>query len=93
MNEQRKIKEDLNKLDERLVAAEDYVSRNVNIESSSLFHSEDWNGKSGHPLWMKNHMIPTTKKICTKMEQALESINKKNKGKHLKQRKNPLKHI
>jgi hypothetical protein len=91
MNKRRKIEEHLEKVDDRLAAAEDYVGRNVNVESSSWLHLEDWNGKSGHPLWMKNHMIPATKKIRTRMERALETINKKSKGKRLKQRKKHLK--
>jgi hypothetical protein len=93
MNKRRKIEEEIEKIDERLAAAGDYVARNVNIESSSLFHSDDWNGKSGHPLWMKNHMISTTKKIRAKKERVQDKIDKKIKGKWLKQRKKHLKQI
>jgi hypothetical protein len=91
MKKRRKIEEDLKKINERLANAEDYVTRDENIEGSSWLHSDDWDGKSGHPLWMKNHMIPTTKKIRARMERALENINKRSKGKQLKQRKKLLK--
>ena len=55
----RKIQEQLEMLDKRLAAAEHYVARNVNIESSDFLHLADWQGRSDHPLWMKNVMIPT----------------------------------
>jgi len=70
----REIKKLLRMIDEHLANAEKYVARNVNVESSCWLHTEDWNGKSGHPLWMKNHMVPTTEKHRAKLEKTLERI-------------------
>jgi hypothetical protein len=73
-------------IDKHLAKAEEYIARNVNVKSSSWLHLEDWKGKSGHPLWMKNHMVPSTKKARAKMEKALERITKKEKDKKSKKR-------
>jgi len=75
----RKIKKQLEMIDKHLANAEEYIARNVNVKSSSQFHLEDWNGKSGHPLWMRDHMIPRTKKARAKVEKALERIIAKEK--------------
>jgi hypothetical protein len=82
----RKIKEQLEMIDRHLANAEEYIASNENVESSSQFHLEDWNGKSGHPLWMKNHMIPRTKKARAKMEKALGTIASKEKDKKSEKR-------
>jgi hypothetical protein len=73
--------------EKRLANAEKYVARNLNVESSSWYHFADWWGNSGHPLWMKNHMIPTVKKVRAQLEQALDRIHQKAKDKKLILRK------
>jgi hypothetical protein len=82
----RSIKQQLEAIDKRLTDAEKYVAQNVNVKGASFLHLSDWDGQSGHPLWMKNVMIPTTKKVRAKKEKTLEDIIKKNKGKNLKRR-------
>jgi hypothetical protein len=67
----RKIKDVLETIEQRLANAEGYVERNVNVESKSFQHFADWKGKSGHPLWMKNWMIPRTKKARAEKERLL----------------------
>ena len=90
MNEERKIKKQVEKLDQHLLAAGQYVARNVNVRGFSWLHLSDWKGKSGHPLWMKNHMIPSTKKARAERERALEKIVTKAKEKRIKKRKQIL---
>ena len=87
MNKNRKIQEQLEMIEKRLAAAEEYIARGVNVEGVALLHFDDWTGKSGHPLWMKNHMIPTTKKARARKEKARDSITRKNATKRLKQRR------
>jgi hypothetical protein len=89
MDKRQKIERQLEMIEEYLAAAEEYVARNVNVEGSSFLHFGDWKGKSGHPLWMKNHMIPATKKGRARKEKALEMIIRKSKEKGLKQRGRP----
>lgn len=86
MKKQKKIKEQLEKMENSLANAEDYIAQNINVEVSSWLHTDDWRGKSGHPLWMKNFMIPTTKKGVKKKQKALEKIDAKSREK-LKQRR------
>jgi len=82
----RKIRENLQKMEQRLSNAEEYVARDINVESSSAgLHFADWRGKSGHPLWMKNHMIPATKRARARKEKALERIVAKEKEKKSKE--------
>lgn len=83
------IEEQLETIEKRLTDAEVYIAQNVNIEGSSWLHFGDWNGKSGHPLWMKNFMIPTTKKARARKERALERIKRDNRDKRLKRRREP----
>jgi hypothetical protein len=83
-----KIQETLSKLEQRLRNAEEYVARNVNVRSSLFLHFKDWKGKSGHPLWMKNHMIPVTERGRARKEKALERIMAKKKDKKSQQRRN-----
>jgi hypothetical protein len=87
MNKERKIKEQIGILDQHLAVAKKYVARNVNVRG--LVHLSDWKGKSGHPLWMKNKMIPSTQRARAAKESALERINTKGKEKQLKQRRRP----
>jgi hypothetical protein len=83
----RKIKEQLASIEKRLANAEEYVAQNVNVEGSSWLHFGDWSGKSGHPSWMKNHMIPTLKKVRARKEKALECIDTKAKERSLSMRR------
>jgi hypothetical protein len=79
----RKIKENLGRIDQRLANAEAYLARNVNIEGTSWLHLGDWNGNSGHPLWMKNVMIPRTKQARARLEKLLDRIVTKDKDKRV----------
>jgi hypothetical protein len=87
MNKKQVIKEQLEMIEKRLADAEEYVAQGVNVEGSAWLHFDDWNGKSGHPLWMKNFMIPATKKARAKKERALEKISRKEGDRCLKQRR------
>ena len=79
-------------IDRRLAAAKNYVAKNVNVrDTATWLHLGDWKGGSGHPLWMKNHMIPSTEWARTRKERVLERIEKKGKEKRLKQRSNRTK--
>jgi hypothetical protein len=90
MKKTRNIKQQIGTLDQHLAAAEEYVARNVNVRGfPGWLHLSDWKGKSGHPLWMKNHMIPSTQRARAEKERALERINAKGKGKQLNQRRRP----
>ena len=89
MNKERKIKKQIGMLDQRLAAAEEYVARNVNVRGLFWLHLSDWKGKSGHPLWMKNHMIPSTLRARAEKERTLERINTKGKEEQIKQRRRP----
>jgi len=41
-------------------------AKNVNVKGfPSWLKLSDWKGKSGHPLWMKNHMIPLDAKSAS----------------------------
>ncbi len=93
MNRERKIKEQIEKLNQNLVAAEHYVARNVNVQSFDWLHLSDWNGKSGHPLWMKNYMIPSIKRMMTESERALEKITSKTKARRIKERRRDDAHV
>ena len=87
MNKKRRIKEQLEMIERRLANAEEYLAQGVNVEGSAWLHFDDWEGKSGHPLWMKNFMIPATKKARAKKERAMEKINRKERDKWLKQQR------
>lgn len=90
MKKRERIEEQLETLAKRIANAEDYVARNVNVEGSAWLHTDDWNGRSGHPSWVKKHMIPTTKKWQRKSEKALETIGKRDHERR-KQRRTPTK--
>jgi hypothetical protein len=86
------IQEQLEIIEGRLLNAEEYVAENVNVEGSSWLHMDDWRGKSGHPSWMRNFMIPTMKKYRTQKEKALKTIDTKAKDKDLASRRRPVRH-
>jgi hypothetical protein len=83
----QKIEEQLAMIEARLANAHEYVARNVNVEGSAWLHLDDWRGKSGHPLWMRNYMIPTLMRNRTKAEKILRDIDNKTKDKRLTRRK------
>jgi hypothetical protein len=88
MNKERKIKEQIGVFDQHLAVAKEYVARNVNVRGAAAWlHLSDWKGKTGHPLWMKNHMMPSTQRALAGKERALEEITNKAKGRRLKERK------
>jgi hypothetical protein len=87
MNKKLKIREQLEAIETHLANAEAYVAKGVNVEGSSWLHFGDFNGKSGHPLWMQNFMIPTSKGARAKKEKALKTILNKEREKRLKERK------
>jgi len=78
-----KIKEQVQMIEKHLVNAEEYLAQNINVDSSSWLHLGDWRGRSGHPSWMRNWMIPSLKKSRARKEKALEIIDKKAKDKNL----------
>jgi hypothetical protein len=77
----QKIQERLERAEQHLRNAEEYVAGGKNVESSSFLHLKDWEGKSGHPLWMKNFMIPTIERWRARKQKALERIVAKEKEK------------
>ena len=88
MNKKRKIKQQIEMLDQNLAAADEYVARNVNVRGfPSWLKLSDWKGKTGLPLWMKNHMIPTTQRSRAGKERALEEIATKTKDRQIKERR------
>lgn len=86
-NKRRKIVEQLAQIYKCLANAEEYVAKNVNVESSSFLHFGDWWGNSGHPKWMKNFMIPATLKARASKEKVLESLANKAKEKSVSMRR------
>jgi hypothetical protein len=77
MDKERKVREQLEYVERDLANAEAYLEQNVNVDSGSWLHLSDWRGQSGHPLWMKNHMIPSSKRWIVKKERALQTLNNK----------------
>jgi hypothetical protein len=89
MNRKRwkQIKEQLDKIDTDLANAHEYVARDINVEGSSFLHFGDWRGRSGHPKWMRNFMIPTLIRVREKKEKTLEQMDRKAKDKHVSKRR------
>ena len=83
----QKIEELLETIEQRLADAREYLARNVNVEGRHYLHFDDWKGQSGHPLWMKNHMIPATIKWRARKEKTLHRIEVKARKKALTVRK------
>lgn len=77
MYKRRKIKDRLNSLERDLANAKAYLERGVNVEGFAWLHTDDWQGKSGHPLWIENHMIRALKRRRVKEENALQTLNNK----------------
>jgi hypothetical protein len=87
VNKRRNIEERLRHTNDRLAAAEAYVARGVNVGGRAFLHLDDWNGRSGHPLWMKNHMIPATEWRRARDERALHRVIREAKEKRRTQRR------
>jgi hypothetical protein len=87
MANQKRIEEQIESLEERLGNAEEYVARGVNREGRSWLHMDDWRGRSGHPLWMRNKMIPSVLRAIARKNKALEHIERKEKDKSLSRRR------
>jgi len=90
MNETRKlqsIEERLKKIEERLANAEEYLARDIGVEGKAFLHFDDWRGRSGHPLWVKNFLIPTTMRARARKERALRTIEVKTKDRRLSRRR------
>jgi len=81
------IEEQLDHIDTDLANAQEYVARDVNVEGSSFLHFGDWQGRSGHPKWMRNFMIPTLMKARVRKEKILEQMDRNAKDKHVSKRK------
>ena len=77
------LEAELEMIEKNLANAQEYVAKNVNVEGSSFLHFGDWQGKSGHPSWMKNFMIPATMRGRARKERALRTIERKAKDKNL----------
>lgn len=87
MDKRRRIEEQLARMEKRLANAEAYIAKGVNVEGSAFLHFDDWKGNSGHPLWMKNVMIPATIRAQAKKEKALDAITNKEREKRLRKRR------
>ena len=87
MSKQQQIERQLELIDKRLANAAAYVASGVNVEGTKFLHLDDWRGKSGHPKWMRNHMIPATKRGRAKKEKALERMKNKERKRVLQQRR------
>jgi hypothetical protein len=87
MDKKLQIGQQLARIEQRLANAEAYAARGVNVEGSAFLHFDDWKGNSGHPLWMKNFMMPATKRGRAKKEKALDRITNEEREKRLQQRR------
>jgi hypothetical protein len=74
-------------IEDRLDRAREYVARNVNVEGKKFLHIDDWQGRSGHPKWMKNFMIPTMMKRLTTKRRILKQYDNRTKDKKITLRK------
>jgi hypothetical protein len=83
----RKIKEKIEKLEERLENAEAYLTRGVNVEGRAYLHMDDYRGKSGHPSWILSQMVPRVARRLARKQRALETIESKEREKKFTQRK------
>jgi hypothetical protein len=74
------IEERIQRLKNNLANAERYLAEGKNVKSISLLlYLNDYRGKSGHPAWIRNVMIPRTKARIAAAEKALERIEAKQK--------------
>lgn len=78
-----KLEEQLKSIETSLANAQEYLAKGINIESVTFLHLSDWKGKSGHPEWMRNVMIPKLLKQRASIERTLERMSTKSKEKKL----------
>jgi hypothetical protein len=83
----RRIQERLESIDKSLASAEAYVEKGVNVRSTSWLHLGDWKGRSGHPKWMKNHMLPQTRMAGDILEKTLERMAAREKDRRSQKRR------
>ncbi len=74
-------------IDKRLANAAAYLAKDINVEGRAFLHFDDWRGNSGHPLWMKNFMIPATKRGRARLEKALDRITNQQREKRIQRRR------
>jgi hypothetical protein len=84
----KQIENKISRLQKVLERAEKYVERGINVEGSHPLHLGDWSGNSGHPEWMKNHMIPATKRMIAEQEKVLKRLRAEGKDRHITERRN-----
>lgn len=77
MTKRDRILRGIGDTDRTLAAARAYLARGVNVRGSAFLHFDDWQGRSGHPLWMRNHMIPSLERRRAEAERTLERIERK----------------
>lgn len=70
-------------LEKQMENAENYLKTGENIEGLDWLHLDDWAGHSGHPKWVKNHMIPSIKKRIAEQEKLIKKIESNNKEKKI----------
>ena len=87
LREKQCIEERLVKLAQHLANAEEYVAQQRNVEGTAFLHLDDWRGRSGHPAWMENWMIPSLKKCRASKEKTLDQMNRNEKDRNLSNRK------
>jgi hypothetical protein len=81
------IEDQITEIEKWLLNAQQYLARNVNVEGKRFLHFDDWKGNSGHPLWIRNHMVPSLKRARKWKEKLLTFIENKTKKKEIAQRK------
>lgn len=82
----KNIKERVKSLKKSLDNAIAYLERGQNIEGEGFVHLCDWKGNSGHPKWVKNHMMPTIEKKIIHDERIIKILEAKDKSKALQNR-------
>ena len=75
MNKKRKIEEKIKMTEKHLTDAEDYAAKGQNIQ------------RVGHPLWVKNRIVPLLRRRRAKQEKALGTVNKRDRNAALDRRR------
>jgi hypothetical protein len=81
----RKIRRKIDTLETELAAGARYALRGVNRRAGPCV--QDWKGNTGHPLWMRNHMIPVKRRVRAQLDRALDTIATKERGRRLRARR------
>lgn len=79
MSKQSQVEGRIKRWQKQLDNAEKYLAEGKNIEGRAWLHLDDWTGKSGHPDWVRNFLIPRIKKEIGKCEEVIERISQKEK--------------